>query len=167
MVVLDKTEREIIKLLQKDGRMSFVDMAEQIGVTEGTIRRKFYRLLEEGIIKIAAVTDPFEVGFNAPAIIGLNVDQSRIRDIVEKLTRLPRVHYVAMTTGIYDIIVYAFFSDNREMASFLLEELSQIEGITNTQTSLVLDIYKQDFAIGLPQRQEEARRRRRRSVPSA
>ncbi len=66
MVVLDKTEREIIKLLQKDGRMSFVDMAEQIGVTEGTIRRKFYRLLEEGVIKIAAVTDPSRWGSTRP-----------------------------------------------------------------------------------------------------
>ncbi|HEY8416072.1 MAG TPA: Lrp/AsnC family transcriptional regulator [Thermaerobacter sp.] len=167
MVVLDKTEREIVKLLQKDGRMSFVDMAEHIGVTEGTIRRKFYRLLDEGIIKIAAVTNPFEVGFNAPAIIGLNVDQSRIREIVEKLTALPHVHLVVMTTGIYDIIVYAFFADNRELAEFLLEDLSKIEGITNTQTSLVLEIYKQDFEIGLPQRQEEGRRRRRRSTSTA
>lgn len=167
MVVLDKTEREIVKLLQRDGRMSFVDMAEHIGVTEGTIRRKFYRLLDEGIIKIAAVTNPFEVGFNAPAIIGLNVDQSRIGDIVEKLTALPHVHQVVMTTGIYDIIVYAFFADNRELAEFLLEDLSKIEGITNTQTSLVLQIYKQDFEIGLPHRQEEGRRRRRRTASSA
>lgn len=166
-MVLDKTEREIVKLLQKDGRMSFVDMAEQIGVTEGTIRRKFYRLLEDGIIRIAAVTDPFQVGFHAPAIIGLNVDQSRIREIAERLRALPRVHYVAITTGIYDIIVYAFFSDNREMATFVLEEVSKIEGITNTQTSLVLDIYKQDFAIGLPHRTEEERRRRRRNTTTS
>ena len=57
MIALDKTEREIIRLLQKDGRMSFVDMADQIGVTEGTIRRKFYRLVEEGGAGRRAVRD--------------------------------------------------------------------------------------------------------------
>ena len=47
MISLSSTDKEIIKLLQQDGRMSFVEMAERIGVTEGTIRRKFYRLGEE------------------------------------------------------------------------------------------------------------------------
>lgn len=150
MVSLSKTDRQIIRLLQEDGRMSFVDMAERIGVTEGTIRRKFYRLAEEGIVKIGAQSDPFTIGFMTPAVIGLNVQPSKLREVVEQLNRLPRVRQLLLTTGIFDVIVFGYFSSNRELARFITEDLARIDGITDTNTSVVLELAKDTFEIGLP-----------------
>ncbi|HLS89236.1 MAG TPA: Lrp/AsnC family transcriptional regulator [Sphingobacteriaceae bacterium] len=150
MVQLDRTEKEIIRSLQKDGRMSFVDMAERVGVTEGTIRRKFYRLVEEGVLQIGAITDPFMVGFKTPAVIGLNVDTDRIGEVVKALAAVPRIRQLMLTTGIFDIILVGYFSSNRELARFITDELSRIEGITDTNTSVVLEIYKDSFEVGLP-----------------
>lgn len=150
MVPLDRTEKQIISSLQQDGRMSFVDMAERIGVTEGTIRRKFYRLVEDGVLRIGANTDPFMVGFKTPAVIGLNVDTDRMSDAVKALQGLPRIRQLLLTTGIFDIILVGYFSTNRELASFITEELAKIEGITDTNTSVVLEIYKDSFEVGLP-----------------
>ena len=161
MVKLDKTEQQIIKLLQSDGRMSFVDMAEKIGVTEGTVRRKFYRLLEEGIINIGATSDPFLIGFKTPAIIGLNVETARVRDVAAELAKLPRIRQLVLTTGIFDIIVVGYFSSNQELAEFVSGELARIDGITDTNTSVVLEIYKDSFEVGLPEDVEQDGRRRR------
>lgn len=146
---LDKTERKIMKLLQKDGRKSFVDMAEEVGVTEGTIRRKFYRLVREGIISIAGVSDPFKIGFHSPAIITLNVEPGRVKQVAEEISDLDPVHYVALTTGIFDIIVQGLFPSNEALARFILEDLSAIEGVREINTSLLLRIYKQSFEWGV------------------
>jgi len=148
-VKLDKTEREVIKLLQRDGRMSFVDMAREIGVTEGTIRRKFNRLMDEQILKIAAVANPFVIGFHTPAWIGLNVEADRLQRVVEQLSNLERVRYVATTTGIFDIIIEGYFSDNQDLYRFILEDLARIEGLTDTQTALLLHVYKNTFEVGV------------------
>lgn len=150
MVSLSSTDKEIIKLLQEDGRMSFVEMAERIGVTEGTIRRKFYKLVEDGIIDIGAKSDPFVIGFETPAVIGLNVQPARVREVVEKISRLPRIRQLMLTTGMFDIIVVGYFASNQELARFVTEDLAGIDGVTNTNTSVVLEIYKDSFQIGLP-----------------
>lgn len=150
MISLSNTDKAIIKLLQEDGRMSFVDMAERIGVTEGTIRRKFYRLVEEGIVEIGAKSDPFRIGFMTPAIIGLNVQPSRVRAVVNELSRLPRIRQLMLTTGIFDIVIVGYFSSNQELAHFVTEELARIDGITDTNTSVVLEMYKDSFQVGLP-----------------
>ena len=149
MVELDKTEREMIKILQRDGRASFVDMAKEIGVTEGTVRRKYSRLVEDGILHVAAIADPFKVGFETPAFIGINVETRNIESVMEQIARLPRVQYVAAATGQYDIIVQAYFASNQELSRFIIEDLCQIEGIKDSNTSLLLKIHKQSFSWGV------------------
>lgn len=159
MIKLSKTERHIIKLLQEDGRMSFVDMADRIGVTEGTVRRKFYRLLEEGVVHIGGASDPFRIGFKTPAIIGLNVETRRIRDVVSQLSKLPRIRQLMLTTGIFDVVLVGYFSSNQELAEFVTEDLARIGGITDTNTSVVLEIFRDSFQVGLPEPLENEDRR--------
>jgi len=146
---LDDTEKKIMKILQRDGRKSFVDIAEDVGVTEGTVRRKFYRLVREGIIRIAGVSDPFKIGFASPAFMALNVDPDKIKTVAERISKLDELYYVGMTTGNFDIIVQGVFPSNEELAQFILEELSTIEGIQEINTSLLLQIYKQSFEWGV------------------
>lgn len=149
MVQLDKTEKAMILLLQRDGRMSFVDMAKEIGVTEGTIRRKFNRLVSEGILHIAAVADPFKVGFQAPVVIGLKVDPARLGQVIRDLVALPAIRYVIACTGEFDLMAEGYFAGNPELSAFLLHDLSAIEGIREIRTSLVLGMFKQTFTWGV------------------
>lgn len=129
--------------------MSFVDMAKEIGVTEGTIRRKFNRLVSDGIVHIAAVADPFKVGFETPAQICLKVDPARIDEVVRQVSALPRVRYILACTGQYDLVAEGYFASNQELSDFLLNELSRIDGIRDISTSLILKIFKQTFTWGV------------------
>lgn len=147
---LDRHERQIILLLQQDGRMSHVDIANAIGVTEATVRRKLHRLIDDGIIKLAAVANPFAIGFTVPAIVGLKVEPAKVVEIAETLARMPVVRYVAITTGNYDIIVEGYFRGNEELSRFLLEDLRKVDGIVDTQTSLLLRLVKQSYDWGVP-----------------
>lgn len=149
---IDKIERYIILLLQKNGRMSYVEMAEHIGVTEGTIRRKVNRMVEEGIIKIAAVASPFAIGFDTPAIITIKTQTGKVLEVADQLVQLPGVRFVALTTGSYDIIMEGYWANNQELSNFLLTELAKVQGIREYNTSLVLDIKKQAYDWGVPER---------------
>lgn len=149
MVQLDKTEKSMILLLQRDGRMSFVDMAKEVGVTEGTIRRKFNRLVGEEIIHIAAVVEPFKVGFNAPVLISLKVEPGQLESVARHLVALPRVRYAVACTGPYDLVAEAYFANNDELSSFLMNELSRVPGIREIHTSLILRVLKQTFTAGV------------------
>ena len=59
---VDEFDREIIGLLQQDGRLANVEIARALGITEGTVRKRLERLLSEGIIRIMAVADPVALG---------------------------------------------------------------------------------------------------------
>jgi len=149
-VELDRIEKQMILLLQKNGRMPYVEMAEAIGVTEGTIRRKFNRLVSEGIIKIAVVANPHAIGFDSPAIILIKTDPHRALEVAERVSTLPGVRFVALTTGSSDLIIEGYWANNRELSQFLTVELSQVPGVREFSTSLVLKLVKQTYDWGVP-----------------
>jgi Lrp/AsnC family transcriptional regulator for asnA, asnC and gidA len=146
---LDATERQMVELLQQDGRLTVTELARRLRVTQVTARRKLKRLLGDGIIRVVATVDPFDVGYETPVIIGLKVHRPQLDDVAERLSRLPQVRYVGASTGRVDLIIEVVTRTNQDLADFLLNELAQIEGITDSETNLIVRIYKQswDWAI--------------------
>lgn len=151
-MALDKLERQIILLLQQNGRMPYVEIAQKVGVTEGTVRRKVKWLMEEGIIKVAAVANPHVIGFDTPAIISIKTETDKVMHVASQLQQLPGVRFVALTTGSFDIIMEGYWANNQELYRFLTMELSRVEGIREYNTSLVLRIMKQAYDWGVPDR---------------
>lgn len=148
---LDSVEQKIITLLQKDGRMPYVKIAQELGVTEGTIRRKVQSLLDEEIITITAICNPFMIGFDAPAIMGMDVERSKIKEVAEKLVKMPEVQFLAVTTGPYDIIIQVVTLSNSELYDFIINKLSNLEGLKDTHTFLIMNIYKQTWNLNYPE----------------
>ena len=148
-IVLDAVDRRMIALLQKDGRITTQALARAVGVSDVTARRKLRRLLGEGVVQIVAAVDPFQIGYESPVIIGLKVDRARVDEIADKLCRHPSIRYVGAATGSSDLIIEVVAASNHELAEFLLGYLSTIAGIYETETSLVLRIYKQSWDWGV------------------
>jgi Lrp/AsnC family transcriptional regulator for asnA, asnC and gidA len=92
------------------------------------------------------VADPFKVGLNTVAVVGMKVDRARIEEIAEQLKSLSEVRYVALATGNYDLVIEVVVPSNDELLTFLIDTLRDIEGINNTGTSIVLKVAKQDLA---------------------
>jgi Lrp/AsnC family transcriptional regulator for asnA, asnC and gidA len=167
-IVLDAVDRKMIALLQKDGRITTQALARAVGVSDVTARRKLRRLLGEGVVQIVAGVDPFQIGYESPVIIGLKVDRARVDEIAEKLCRHPSIRYVGAATGNSDLIIEVVAASNHELAEFLLGYLSTIPGIHETETSLVLRIYKQSWDWGVRGLDgDSAGRRRTHAVSSA
>lgn len=135
---VDETDRRIIALLQADGRRPNVDMAAELGLAEGTIRKRLDRLLTDGVIRITAIVDPPRVGLNTSAVITIQVDLSLVDDIVRQLAALPEVQSVSVTTGNWDLILEAVFPTDRQLLAFLKDHVSRIPGVRRTDTAHVL-----------------------------
>lgn len=147
-IEINDVDRQIIQALQEDGRVPFLTIANQLGLAEGTIRRRVARLLDEKVLEIVGVTDPLKVGMHTVAIVGLNVERRRIEDTIERLKQMPEVRYIAVATGMYDVITEIVVQSNDALLEFLIKKLNDIPWILNTGTSLILKIAKQDFAWG-------------------
>jgi Lrp/AsnC family transcriptional regulator for asnA, asnC and gidA len=155
---LDKTDLEIISLLKQDGRMSFVRMAELLGVSEGTVRRKASALINNGTIAVTAVVNPPALGFDTPAIVGISADQKKSLKLAKQIAEMPEVQFVVITTGPYEIMIQALTESNEDLFDFLLR-VAQLDGIKATQTFLILRIYKLSGNLGIVKGGTGAKRR--------
>lgn len=147
----DPLDRRIVSLLEKDGRMSNTDVAETLGVTEATIRKRVTRLLDEGLIRILAVPDPVALGMTTSAIIGISVTLDSLESVADALIALPETRYVGYSTGPYDLIIEAFFSSNEGLLRFLSHRIARISGITRTETSVILRVGKFSYEWEIPE----------------
>src|SRR5690554_6000402 len=93
-VVLDDIDRQIVRMLQTDGRMPNTEIGRALGLTETTIRKRIARLLEEGLIEIVAVPMGGIFGMTTSAIFGVSVELDRLQALAEQLAGYPEVRYV-------------------------------------------------------------------------
>ena len=111
MTKIGITDQCIIALLQADGRLQHTDLARRLGIPEATVRRRMKRLLDERVMQIVAVPDPYRIGYDTHAIIGLRVQPGRIEDVIAVLDPLPQIRYIGVTAGTYDVVVEALFAN--------------------------------------------------------
>lgn len=141
-IKLDTTELGIIRLLQRDGRMPTAEIARRLEVSEPTVRKKLARLQDDDIIRITAVADPAYLGRSTSAVIGLDVDRPRIKEVAAALAEYPQVASVVVATGPYDVIIEAAFPSVEHLYDFVLAELTRHEGIRDSHSFLILQRFK-------------------------
>lgn len=140
--LLDELDRRIITILQADGRRPNTDIARGLKVSETTVRKRINRLVSRGLINVVAVPTPLAVGMNLSAIIGISAALPKLRDVSERLRRQREVRYVGVSTGRYDIIIEAFFFDQRHFLDFISNTLGRTPGVTALETSMILEVVK-------------------------
>jgi Lrp/AsnC family transcriptional regulator for asnA, asnC and gidA len=141
-IVLDKLDFEILSFLQEDGRMSFTVIADKLKVSIGTVRTRFNKLIEDGTINIIGRVDPDKVGFRCYAHIAVYVRPATLKEkVAQKISKLPEVSFLAMTSGDYDLEVDVMCRDNNHLVDFV-NDISKIEGIHQTKTTIYFKVYK-------------------------
>lgn len=145
---LDETDRAIIAQLQYDGRMSFTDIATELGISEGTVRRRVKNLTESGVLQIVAIMEPQLLGWNAAGMIGVTVQAGQIEAVANQIAQFPEVSYLFMASGEFDLFVEVFCKDREHFVSFLNQKLHQVAGVQRTQTFMILKMYKLSYRWG-------------------
>ncbi len=142
---LDEIDRKIITALRADGRTAFTQIAQDLNVSPGMIRMRYNHLVENGTLRVMAITNPVNLGYQAMALIGIRCDGSQLMAIAENITALEEVVYVVITSGRFDIILEVMCRDQAELLQFLTEKLYRIEGVRESETFINLKILKESY----------------------
>jgi Lrp/AsnC family transcriptional regulator for asnA, asnC and gidA len=143
---MDDIDLEIISILQHDGRTPFTEIAKTLDISEGTVRNRVARLQEQDIIQVVGLIDPYQLGFDAPAMIGVTVDPPKLESAAAQIAQFPEVSYLIMVSGEFDLIVEVMCRNRVALATFLNERLRQVPGVTRTQSNIILRTFK--MALG-------------------
>jgi len=135
----------IIESLHKDGRVAFAQIAEQLGVSPGMIRQRYTRLVEQGFLKIVAVTNPLRMGYKTMAMIGIRVEGSKLLNVAEKISKLEEVIYLVISSGRFDIFAEVVCRDHEDLLRFITEKLSTIDGVRESESFMHLKIVKEVY----------------------
>ena len=147
---LDALDRQIISLLQRDGRAANVDIARRLGVSEATVRKRLDRLVSEGVVRITAVPDAAKVDLSTVTFIALDIDLSQLDQIADRLAPLSEVRAIYYTSGESDLILEAWFSSADQLLHFLTRQVASIPGVHRAATSHVLRTIKDGSTWVLP-----------------
>lgn len=141
--MLDKTNLAILKFLQEDASMPFTEIARRLKISESTVRKRVEKLKSEGVVKRFTVTiEPSKIGLNSVAIVGVDVDPSKLLEVAQKLCEIPETRYVATSTGDHMIMTEIWTKDGRELTKIISEKIGTIEGVKKICPAIVLEKLK-------------------------
>ncbi len=145
-------DKQILKILERDARTSSAQMAVMLGKTEEEIEQSIKEMEEAGIIRhYKAIIDWEKAGKeHVFAFIDVRVSPSRgvgFDDVARRVYKYPEVHSVYLVSGDYDLRVVVEGKTMRDVAFFVAEKLSTLEGVLSTKSSFLLKKYKMDGDI--------------------
>lgn len=140
---LDRIDRRILALMQSNGRISNLELAEAVGLSPTPCSRRVKRLEESGLIlRHVTLLDQQRLGLNITAIIGITMDRhtpERFENFERAVSAFPEVVECSIVTGqAADFLVKAVLPDMTYYEDFLLGRLTRIEGVTGVHSSFVL-----------------------------
>ncbi len=147
---MDDLDRQIISVLQKDGRRSYSKIAEDLGVAESVVRYRAQRLSKTGVLQIVGIADPLKIGFDLMAMVGIGIEPGKLENVASALSRLPETSYVARTAGRFDMLIELVCRDTKHFATLLAEQIQTVAGVTRTESFLILGIDKMAYGWGVP-----------------
>jgi Lrp/AsnC family transcriptional regulator for asnA, asnC and gidA len=149
---LDALDEAIVAVLQTDGRRSYGEIGEAVGLSEAATRQRVNRLRDSGAMRIVAVTDPVALGRGVVATIGVRVSGDT-RVVATRLAAVETVEYVVLTAGSFDLIIEVVCVDEAELLAVINDQIRSIDSVRETETFMHLHTEKNVFAWGqrLPQ----------------
>jgi DNA-binding Lrp family transcriptional regulator len=143
--MIDNVDMKILNALKIEGRASYRQLGEELGLAPGTISARVDKLKERGIIQEFSVIINYEnAGYDLTAIIEVVVSKGKLIKTEQEIAKFPQVCAVYDVTGTTDIIVVMKVK-NRSELSYLIKTMLAMEYVERTNSHVVLTTVKEDF----------------------
>jgi Lrp/AsnC family transcriptional regulator for asnA, asnC and gidA len=138
---IDSTDRKILRLLSEKGRISFLEVARECGMSGAAIHQRVAKLEQQGIIAGYAVRlSPENLGFGTCAYVGVFLEKAimyhQVVGELEKISEIVECHY---TTGNYAIFLKVYCRNNQHLMEILNGRIQTIPGVSSTETFISLE----------------------------
>lgn len=140
--MLDSTDQKIINCLKDDARINNKKIAHILGISEGTVRNRIKRLLEDGLLKLAGLISPDEDKEKQLVMLGVNLSASKdLQKKAEEISGFQDVKSTMITTGRFDLLVEVWVDVKYGLINFLNESLSKVDGVVSTESFIIMKSY--------------------------
>ncbi len=137
---LDHANLTIIKHL-RNGRKSYKKIAEELSLSENTVRSRVHKMIREGILEISGVLDAQAVEGHRVVMVGVKLKTMDLVNKGEEFSRLKGVVSVSVVTGRFDLILVVLLKRGFGLLEFYTEEVSQIRDVQSVETFVVYKSY--------------------------
>ena len=141
-ITLDAGDRKILRELQRNARLSNIDLAARVGMSPSTCLRRTRALEEAGIISAyVAVVDPAALGPSISLYIMIDLDQRIETDakmFFDRIARDDRIVECVALTGNHDILIRAVVRDMADMAQLTMDTLLKLPSVRSITSSIVM-----------------------------
>ncbi|MEM7439274.1 MAG: Lrp/AsnC family transcriptional regulator [Pseudomonadota bacterium] len=138
----DDTDKRILRILQKDGRITNADLAEKVNLSASACHRRVQRLEAEGIIKdYVALLDPRKVGRRATVFVEITLSgqsDAILADFEREVARVPDVLECHLMAGTADYLLKVVVEDTDDFAAIHRRYLARLPGVARLQSSFAL-----------------------------
>ena len=148
-VQMNELDKRIIRILQVDGRASNAKIAREVGVSEGTVRRRLRRLIQDNVIHVIAVPNLEQMGYSTAALVGIQAEPGRVSEVAQAIAALEEAHYVAITLGAFDVFAWVGLESAEQLGVFLRQKIHPIPGVRRTETFVNDAIIKRTYGLVL------------------
>lgn len=143
---IDDVDRQLIQLLQMNGRISNSELAQQVGIAPSTCLARLRSLLDRKIITgFTAELDPSALGIDLEVLISVSIRagaRQKISELSEDLRKLPQVMQLFFLGGVEDFIIHLAAHNAEEVRDFVMEHLTAHPAVASTRTSIVFEHYR-------------------------
>ncbi|MDT3434385.1 Lrp/AsnC family transcriptional regulator [Haloarcula sp. 1CSR25-25] len=133
---MDDLDREILSILRRDARTPYTEIADRVGTSEGTVRNRVDRLVDDGVIeRFTVATRTGNVKAMVEVSVDVNVDTAEVSD---RIAEWQEVDFVWQVSGEEDIVVVVDAADT-DAVNELITQARELEEVVGTKTRLILD----------------------------
>ena len=144
---IEELDRKILKVLNRDARMSFRLIAKELRISPTTLYNKVKKLERSGVLKgYIPLINKESLGYDLMAIISLRVRQEKDIEVQKAIAKFPQVGAVYEVTGDWDLILVCYFKGRDDLTNFLKKELP-LSNIERAMTHIVLNVVKEEKRI--------------------
>ncbi|MFN3988385.1 MAG: Lrp/AsnC family transcriptional regulator [Rhodocyclaceae bacterium] len=149
----DKTDVRILDVLQQEGRLSNVELAQRVGLSPAPCLRRVRHLEEVGLIRdYVALLEPCRIGLGVQAYVSVTMDkrdEPALSAFHDAMQGAPEVLSCHALTGDMDYLVHVVAEDMAHFSRFLMDRLVRLAGVTDVKTSFLLQPVKQTTVLPL------------------
>lgn len=139
----DEMDKKIVDCLMIDGRQSYVDLAEEVGLSRVAVKDRIENLINNGVIENFTVNvNSAKLGMKVSAFFEIDVKPKNLKQVAVSLADHPNVESVYQMTGPSTLYMHVLVKDFQMLEKFINTELHIIEEITRVESNVILKRFK-------------------------
>jgi len=137
---IDETNLTIIKHL-RDGRKSFRKIAEELSLSENTVRSRVNKMIQSGTLEVSGLVNPETMPGHTLAMVGVKLQTMDLIKKGEEFSKLRGVVSATVVTGQYDLILIILLNESFSLLEFYTKEVSRLKDVRSVETFVVYKNY--------------------------